>query len=128
MNKAIIAPMIDRISPAGWNGEPSEGLEKIRAIKPPTIDPTIPRRIVASNPKWTCMINFAINPARNPIMMYQMMCNIIGNKIEKAGPRFAKPNQVRVKGLTLCAARTAAWPTGTSDTNGSLKQDVATQP
>jgi hypothetical protein len=86
----MIAPIIDRMSPAGWNGLPSEGLEKIRAIKPPTIDPTIPRRIVASSPKWTCRINFATNPERKPIMMYQMMCNIIGNKIEEGCPEDCK--------------------------------------
>jgi hypothetical protein len=91
----MIDPIIDRISPAGWNGEPSEGLEKIRAIKPPTIDPTIPTRIVGISPKWTCMIILPMIPEISPIMMYQKMCSIIENTIEWGCPRFAKPNLKR---------------------------------
>jgi hypothetical protein len=69
---------MERINPAGWNGVPSGGLENNRAMSPPTIEPTIPNKVVMRNPICVCMMALAIAPAMKPIMIDQIICNIGG--------------------------------------------------
>src|SRR5207237_2737236 len=58
--------------------EPGAGREKSRAIKPPTIDPPMPRSVVMMKLRcWTPgIIARAIKPTIKPTMMDQMMCNM----------------------------------------------------
>jgi hypothetical protein len=87
MPKIAIAPTIDIRSPAGWNGRPSVGgFDQSRAIKPPTIDPTIPRINISHHfTSGTRMTTFAIHPEMNPIIRYQTMFNIVEDQFEPVG-------------------------------------------
>ena len=73
------APSSDRKKPAGWNFEPSGGLEMSRPISPPTSDPMIPRIVVRMNPIcWAPgTMARAIRPTMNPTIIDQIMCNIV---------------------------------------------------
>ncbi len=48
----IMAPMIDRIHPAGWN-LPSDDFQNRLPSTPPTSDPPMPSSVVIQNPRPT---------------------------------------------------------------------------
>ncbi len=79
ITSSTTAPRSDRKKPAGWNFEPSGGLEMSRPISPPTSDPTMPRIAVMMNP--ICWVPGtmarAIRPTMNPTIIDQIMCNIV---------------------------------------------------
>src|SRR2546425_3140332 len=78
MKRRSTAQIIDMKKPAGWKEVPGSGFEKSRPIKPPTIDPAMPRRADFQKPRC-CRPgtrNSAIPPIMAPTMMDQMMCNI----------------------------------------------------
>lgn len=79
ITSSTTAPRSDRKKPAGWNFEPSGGLEMSRPISPPTSDPTIPRIDVRMNPIcWAPgTMARAIRPTMNPTIIDQIMCNIV---------------------------------------------------
>ena len=79
ITSSTIAPTMDIKNPAaGWNGEPSFGLEISRASNPPATDPNMPRMAVAKKPMcWAPgTIARAISPTTNPTMIDQRICNI----------------------------------------------------
>ena len=78
-NKRARAQMTDMMNPAGWKEEPGAGFEKRRPIRPPTIDPPMPRSVVMMKPRCCTpgMTARATRPMMNPIMIDQMMCNIV---------------------------------------------------
>src|SRR5260221_12476366 len=70
--------MIDMMKPAGWKGERGGGLEKSRAMSPPTIEPAMPRIAVSQKPRCSASRKscLATKPTMKPTMMDQMMCSI----------------------------------------------------
>ena len=70
--------MIDMMKPAGWKAVPGSGFENKRPIKPPIIDPAIPRSADFQKPRcWRPGTrNSAMPPTIAPTTIDQMMCSI----------------------------------------------------
>ena len=79
--------MIDMMKPAGWEDVPGSGFENKRPIKPPTIDPAMPRSADFQKPRcWRPGTrNSAIPPTIAPTTIDQMMCNIGLFGLSRAG-------------------------------------------
>jgi hypothetical protein len=71
--------MIDMRNPAGWKEEPGVGFEKKRPMRPPMIEPAMPKRADFQNPRCCRpgIKSSAIPPTMAPTMMDQIMCNMV---------------------------------------------------
>ena len=86
--------MIDMMKPAGWKAVPGSGFENTRPIKPPIIDPAIPRSADFQKPRcWRPGTrNSAMPPTIAPTTIDQMMCSIglFGSAAQAITPVYRK--------------------------------------